>query len=264
VLVSELMAQQTQAERAAEAWSRWMCLFPTVAALAAAPLADVVRAWAGLGYNRRAVNLHRAAKAIMAEHGGRVPDTVEGLLTLPGVGPYTARAVAAIAFGRPVGAVDTNVRRVLGRVATGGPEAFSSSEIQSLADAVVPADRAGDWTHALMDVGAGSCRVRSPRCAECPAVAWCRYAAGERHESLVPAKAATRPTAFPATTRWLRGRIVAQARDAADGAWVPFVAPIGGHDRHAVRDAVAALASEGLLEARQTAEGPEARLPIDA
>ena len=119
MLVSELMAQQTQAERAAEAWSRWMDRFPTVAALAAAPVADVVRAWAGLGYNRRAINLHRAAKAVMAEHGGRVPDTVDGLMTLPGVGPYTARAVAAIAFGQPVGAVDTNVRRVVGRMAAG-------------------------------------------------------------------------------------------------------------------------------------------------
>ncbi len=99
---------------------------------------------------------------------------------------------------------------------------------------------------------------------QCPAVAWCRYAAGERAEVTVAAKGTTKSTAFPATTRWLRGRIVARARDASDGAWVPFVAPIGDHDRHAVREAVAALASEGLLEARDTAEGPEARLPIDA
>ena len=264
VLVSELMAQQTQAERAAEAWSRWIDQFPTVDALAAAPVADVVRAWAGLGYNRRAINLHRAAKVVMAEHDGRVPDTVEGLMTLPGVGPYTARAVAAIAFGQRVGGVDTNVRRVIGRVAAGGAEAFTSREIQAIADGVVPADRAGDWTHALMDVGAGPCRVRSPRCAVCPALSWCRYAAGERAEVAVAAKAATSQTAFPATTRWLRGRIVAKARDADDGAWVSFVGPIGDHDRYAVREAVAALASEGLLEARQTAEGPEARLPIDA
>ena len=201
----------------------------------------------------------------MAEHGGRVPDTVEGLMTLPGVGPYTARAVAAIAFGQRVGAVDTNVRRVLGRVAAGGAEAFTSSEIQALADAVVPADRAGDWTHALMDVGAGPCRVRSPRCAR-SARPWrgadTPRASAPRSPS--PRRWRPRPTAFPATTRWLRGRIVARARDASDGAWVPFVAPIGDHDRRAVREAVAALASEGLLEARDTAEGPEARLPIDA
>ncbi len=180
VLVSELMAQQTQAERAAEAWTRWMAQFPTVAALAGAPVAEVIRAWAGLGYNRRAINLHRAAKAIVAEHDGRVPDTVDGLMTLPGVGPYTARAVAAIAFGVPVGAVDTNVRRVLGRVAAGAADALTAAEIQALADAVVPEGRPGDWTHALMDVGAMLCRPRSPLCAACPALAWCGFAAGER------------------------------------------------------------------------------------
>ena len=117
------MAQQTQAARAAEAWTSWMARFPSVEALASAPVADVLRAWAGLGYNRRAVHLHRAAKAIVAEHGGRVPSSVDELEALPGVGPYTARAVAAIAFGEPVGAVDVNVKRVLGRIVAGGPEA---------------------------------------------------------------------------------------------------------------------------------------------
>lgn len=272
VLVSELMAQQTQAQRAAEAWTRWMARFPTVGSLAEAPVADVVRAWAGLGYNRRAVNLHRAAKAVMADHDGRVPDRVEGLMTLPGVGPYTARAVAAIAFGRPVGAVDTNVRRVLGRVAAGGADAFTTRQLQVIADAVVPTGRAGDWTHALMDVGAGPCRVRTPRCGDCPAAAWCRFAAGDRPATEATAAAAStgagaqgtrRPKepGFPSTTRWLRGRIVASARDADDGAWVPFGAAIGGHDRVAVREAVAALASEGLLETRETPDGPEGRLP---
>ena len=125
VLVSELMAQQTQAARAAEAWTGWMARWPTVRALADAPVADVLRAWAGLGYNRRALSLHRAAQAIVAEHGGVVPATVAVLEALPGVGPYTARAVAAIAFGIPVGAVDVNVRRVLGRIAAGGPDAFT-------------------------------------------------------------------------------------------------------------------------------------------
>ncbi|HEY4189909.1 MAG TPA: hypothetical protein VGM28_05785 [Candidatus Limnocylindrales bacterium] len=268
VLVSELMAQQTQAERAAEAWTRWMVRFPTVEALAGAPVADVVRAWAGLGYNRRAVNLHRAAKAVVADHGGRVPDTVDGLMTLPGVGPYTARAVAAIAFGRPVGAVDTNVRRVLDRVAWGGAQTLAPREMQALADAVVPPDRAGDWTHALMDLGAGPCRPRAPRCHACPAIAWCRFAAGHRADvpavSTGPRAARAPSTAFPATTRWLRGRIVAQARDASDGDWVAFGAAIGAHDPRAVREAVVALASEGLLESRDTPDGPEARLPLDA
>ena len=160
VLVSELMAQQTQAARAAEAWTAWMARFPTVRDLAVATVADAIRAWAGLGYNRRAVKLHRAARVIVDEHGGVVPSSIEELEALPGVGPYTARAVAAIAYGTPVGAVDMNVRRVLGRIAAGGPEAFTASSIQALADAVVPLERAGDWTHALMDVGAGPCRSR--------------------------------------------------------------------------------------------------------
>jgi A/G-specific adenine glycosylase len=268
VLVSELMAQQTQAARAAEAWTRWMARFPTVEALAAAAAADVLRAWAGLGYNRRAVSLHRAAKAIVAGYGGHVPSSVEALEALPGVGPYTARAVAAIAFGHPVGAVDTNVRRVLGRVTAGGPQARSPGAMQALADAVVPPDRPGDWTHALMDLGARLCRPRAPRCAHCPAIAWCRYAAGERWVAAVAGPAAgSRPArrrpgpAFASTTRWLRGRIVARARDADDGAWVAFGEAIGEHGRAAVREALVALAAEGLLEAREGPDGPEARLP---
>ncbi len=260
VLVSEVMAQQTQAERAAEAWTAWVGRFPTVEALAVAPAADVLRAWAGLGYNRRAIHLHRAAKAIVADHGGLVPDTVEGLMTLPGVGPYTARAVAAIAFGRPVGAVDTNVRRVLGRVAAGGPEGIPPAALQALADAVLPPDRAGDWTHALMDIGARLCRPRKPLCADCPAIAWCRYAAGERAVAASPVRRRPEP-AFPSTTRWLRGRIIARARDAGDGAWIPFAGSIGEHGPHAVREALATLAAEGLVETRETAAGPEARLP---
>ena len=263
ILVSELMAQQTQAARAAEAWAAWMARFPTVDALASAPTADVLRAWAGLGYNRRAIQLHRAAKAIVAEHGGSVPGTVDGLRRLSGVGPYTARAVAAIAFGLRVGAVDTNVRRVLGRIVAGGAEALAPAGLQALADAVVPPDRAGDWTHALMDIGAGPCRPRNPRCADCPAMAWCRYAVGEQAPRR-PAveRSARRPAAaFPSTTRWLRGRIIARARDAADGALIPFRGAIGGHDPAAVREAVLALGAEGLLEVHETPDGPEARLP---
>src|SRR5262249_2126395 len=140
-------------------------------------------------------------------------------------------------------------------------------ELQSLADAVVPAGRPGDWTHALMDVGATVCRPRSPRCGDCPARAWCRYAASGPPAAATGSARGRRPRsrpaepAFPTTTRWLRGRIVDRAREADDGAWIPFDDAIGAHDRHAVREAVTALASEGLLEVRETAHGPEARLP---
>jgi A/G-specific adenine glycosylase len=270
VLVSEVMAQQTQAARAAESWTRWMERWPTVEALADAPVADVLRAWSGLGYNRRALSLHRAAQAIVEEHGGVVPSTVAGLETLPGVGPYTARAVAAIAFRVPVGAVDTNVRRVLGRVVAGRPEAFTPGEMQALANGVVPVDRPDAWTHALMDLGARLCRPARPHCADCPVFDWCRYAVGERPDT----DAATggmnvdgplpprRPVpAFPSTRRWLRGRILARARDAEDGAWVTYPEAIGEHPAHAVREAVMTLAAEGLLEARERDAGPEARLP---
>jgi A/G-specific adenine glycosylase len=266
VLVSEYLAQQTQAARAAEAWTAWMARFPSVEALASAPAADVLRAWAGLGYNRRAVHLHRAARVIVAEHGGRVPSSVAELEALPGVGPYTARAVAAIAFGEPVGAVDVNVRRVLGRIAAGGPEARSPAAIQALADASVPSGRAGAWTHALMDVGQRLCRPRRPNCADCPAIAWCRYAAGERPAVTAPSPSshstarARRPEpAFASTSRWLRGRIVDRAREAPG--WVAFGEPIGGHGEGAVRTAVLALARDGLLEVRETPASLEARLP---
>jgi A/G-specific adenine glycosylase len=262
VLVSELMAQQTQAERAAEAWVAWVARWPTVADLAAAPVSEVLRAWAGLGYNRRALALHGAARAVVDDHDGRVPDDVADLERLPGVGPYTARAVAAIAFGRAVGAVDTNVRRVLGRVAAGGPEAFGASEMQALADAVVPPDRAAAWTHALMDIGAGLCAPRDPRCGKCPASRWCRYAAGQRAPSSASTPAGSRASPpFPSTNRWLRGRVLDRARSAEDGSWCAYPEAIGTHPASAVREAVLALAREGLLEARETPTGLEARLP---
>ena len=262
VLVSELMAQQTQAARAAEAWTSWMARFPSVEALASAPIAEVLRAWAGLGYNRRAVHLHRAAQAIVAEHGGRVPSSVEALEALPGVGPYTARAVAAIAFGEPIGAVDVNVRRVLGRIVAGGPEGLTPSSMQAVADASVPHDRAGAWTHALMDVGQRVCKPRRPNCADCPAIAWCAYAAGVR-PAVVPRASrsgARRPApAFESTNRWLRGRILGRARDAAG--WTGFEGAIGEHGPGAVRAAVVGMARDGLLDVRETPAGIEARLP---
>lgn len=263
VLVSELMAQRTQAVRAAEAWTTWIARWPTPVDLASAPVAEVLRAWAGLGYNRRAMALRRAAEVIVAQHGGRVPDDVAALEALPGVGPYTARAVAAIAFGRPVGAVDTNVRRVLGRVAAGGSDALAPRALQALADAVVPADAAGPWTHALMDVGARLCAPRSPRCGECPVAPWCRHAAGDRAAADGARRAgrAGQPVAFPLTRRWLRGRVLDLARAAPDGTWVAYAEPIGTHAAAAVREAVLSLASEGLLDAREGRDGVEARLP---
>ena len=258
VLVSEAMAQQTQAARAGEAWLRFLERFPTVGDLAAASPADVLRAWQGLGYNRRALNLHRAARQIVERHDGRVPDDLEALESLPGVGPYTARAVAAIAFGRPVGAVDTNVRRVLGRILTGDPAAIPAMELQHLADTAVPVSRAGDWTHAVMDVGATVCRPRRPSCGACPARPWCAFAAGVRSVPDAPAATRARGTAvaFTSTSRWLRGRIVDRLRSAPDGAWTEIDGPLGGHDTAAVSTALAALAAEGLIELDRPSKAP--------
>jgi A/G-specific adenine glycosylase len=260
ILVSEVMAQQTQAARAAEAWSPFMARFPTPAALAAASPATVIRAWRGLGYNRRALALRRAAVAITEEHDGRVPDTLWALLQLPGIGPYTARAVLAIAFGRPVAALDVNIRRVVGR-ALPGPT-MTPPDLQARADTLVPVGHAAAWTHALMDIGAALCRPVAPRCEECPLRASCAYATGERpgfHGSpRARSIAARRPAPFELTSRWLRGRILDRLRDAPDGAWVTFDGTIGAHDQANVRAAVAQLAAEGMLEVA----GLEARLQI--
>jgi A/G-specific adenine glycosylase len=263
ILVSETMSQQTQIGRATLAWSTFLGRFPTVERLAAAAPADVLRAWRGLGYNRRALNLQRAARAIVHDHGGRVPSEVSALESLPGVGPYTARAVAALAFGRPVGAVDTNVRRVLGRI-VGGASTPPPRQLQQLADAAVPLDRPGDWTHAVMDVGATLCRPTRPRCPECPAVGWCRFAA--LGPEAARGEGATMPVApqvrFPSTTRWLRGRLIDALRDAthADG-WFVMAPPIGEHGPDAVDRALADMARDGLVE-RDPSMPMRARLPV--
>jgi A/G-specific adenine glycosylase len=245
VLVSEVIAQQTQAARAAEAWTRLIAEFPTPAALAGASPATAIRAWRGLGYNRRALALRAAAIEIVEEHAGRVPDTFEALVRLPGIGPYTARAVLAIAFDRDVAALDTNIRRVVGRAfldERGG----SRRELQALADGFVPRGRAAAWTHALMDVGAAFCRKRDPRCGACPLAAHCRYLAAGRPPEAASTQPAPKP--FRSTNRWLRGRILDELRDAHEPGWVSFSEPVGDHNVAAVRDALAAMAREQLLE----------------
>jgi A/G-specific adenine glycosylase len=266
ILVSEVMAQQTQIGRVSEAWSTFMTRFPTIDALAAASPADVLRAWQGLGYNRRALNLRRAAQAIVTEHGGAMPVSVESLQRLPGIGPYTARAVAAIAFGTRVGAVDTNVRRVLGRSLVGEADGLGQAELQRLADASVPRQRPADWTHALMDVGSTFCKPVRPDCEACPAQAWCRFAAGAAAGGRVvgPPKrprAAARSVPFASTTRWLRGRILDRLRAAEGTDWHHLDAPFGDHDESSVANSLRSLAVDGLVELHP--DSPlAARLPL--
>jgi A/G-specific adenine glycosylase len=209
VLVTEVMAQQTQAPRVAAAFGPFLERFPTVETLASASRADVVRAWANLGYNRRAVALHEAARAIVRTHAGRVPRDVDALVALPGVGPYTAAAVASIAYGEQVAAVDTNVRRVIAR-ADGGrePDEVAPADLDRAAFAWLDRPDPGLWNQAVMDLGRVVCRPRVPRCDRCPLHPWCLFAAAGR-----TGRGSTRHgTAFEGSSRQARGAVVRTLR----------------------------------------------------
>jgi A/G-specific adenine glycosylase len=213
ILLSEIMLQQTQAERVVPKYQAFLERFPTLQALADAPSSEVIRAWSGLGYNRRALNLQRACRAVVEEHGGVMPRTVEELARLPGVGPYTAGAVACFAFDADVGFVDTNIRRVLQRVVA-GPDVpqppLSERETRELAQRSVPPGRGHAWNQALMELGATLCRARATECQRCPVARWC--AARPTIQTLLaqtPRAPARRPTPrFEETSRYFRGRIV--------------------------------------------------------
>ncbi|MCW2568224.1 MAG: A/G-specific adenine glycosylase, partial [Mycobacterium sp.] len=172
VLVSEIMLQQTPVARVLPAYDAWLARWPTPAALAAEPAGEAVRMWGRLGYPRRALRLHECAVTLVGRHGGEVPSDVDALLALPGIGAYTARAVAAFAYGRRVPVVDTNVRRVVARAVEGSAEAGAPSTTRDLAavEALLPAEpsTAARLSIALMELGALVCTARSPRCPECP------------------------------------------------------------------------------------------------
>jgi A/G-specific adenine glycosylase len=174
VLVSELMLQQTQVPRVVLKFRAFLERFPTPAACAAEPTGEVVKAWQGLGYNRRAVNLHRCATAVVERHGGALPDDLDALLALPGIGPYTARAVLVFAFEHDIGLVDTNAGRFVARALAG--RAVTSKEAQAIADAAVPDAGGWVWGQAVFDLGAKVCVKRNPRCDECPIRAACAWA----------------------------------------------------------------------------------------
>jgi A/G-specific adenine glycosylase len=171
VWISEVMAQQTRIDTVVPYWQRWMRRFPDVLALADAPLDDVLKQWEGLGYYSRARNLHAAAQLLREEHDGRIPDSVAALRRLPGVGDYTAGAVASMAFQRPEPAVDGNVRRVLARLLD--EPAPAPALLQDVARALVDPDRPGEFNQALMELGSLVCTPRAPRCDTCPLRAHC-------------------------------------------------------------------------------------------
>jgi len=216
VLVSELMLQQTQVQRVVPRWQAFIDELPTPAACAAAPVGDVVRAWTGLGYNRRAVNLHRAATIVVERHAGRLPEDLEGLLSLPGVGPYTARAVLVFAHERDVGLVDTNAGRFVARALAG--RAIPLREAQALADAAVPAGAGWAWGQAVFDLGAAVCARRRPRCGSCPIVTRCAWAlAGWPPPDPVTGSGGISgvQVTFAGSDRQGRGRLVEVLRDGA-------------------------------------------------
>jgi A/G-specific adenine glycosylase len=245
ILVAEVMSQQTQIVRIGPAWERFIERWPDANALATAGTRELLQAWAGLGYNRRALALREAARAIVNDHFGRVPASVEALERLPGIGPYTARAVGAAAFGAPVAPLDVNVRRVIGRFLRDDP---SAKRLQADADALVSRRDPRAWLDGVMDLAATVCTPRAPRCTECPLRTMCSTRiAGEA----MPAKAPPPPTSrFASTNRWLRGRLLATVRDAPPGAWIDAPDVLGEHDRAAVLAALGGLERDGFVELR--------------
>jgi A/G-specific adenine glycosylase len=213
VLGSEVMLQQTQVPRVVDPYRRFVARFPTPAACAAAGAPTVVRAWEGLGYNRRALRLHAAAVAVVERHGGRVPEDLQELRRLPGVGGYTARAVRVFAYEADDAVVDTNVARLLARAVAGAP--LRPREGQALADRLVPAGRSWAFNQALFDLGTAHCRSRRPDCAGCPLRRRCAWAlAGHPlpDPALGTAATARRQAPFAGSDRQGRGRLVSALR----------------------------------------------------
>ncbi len=260
-LVAAVMAQQTQMSRVMPSYERFIAAFPTVDTLAEASPAEVIRAWAGMGYNQRAVRLHRAARQIKASGW---PHRAEELARIDGIGPFTAAIISSFAFGEPAACVDTNVRRVLGRLA--GDESIDGRQLQALADAAMSRRAPARWNQALMDYGARVCIVR-PRCRECVVAAWCpsreRYrqpetrVAEERATYTAKPPPARRQPPFEESARYYRGRIIDVLRDLPPGATVridelPRLIANGRAAPSAAvtRELVAALERAGLATVR--------------
>lgn len=212
VLVSEVMLQQTPVARVIPAYGAWLERWPTPAALAADAPGEAVRMWGRLGYPRRALRLHAAAVTVVAEHDGELPRTVAQLLTLPGVGAYTARAIAAFAYRQRVPVVDTNVRRVVARAVEGIADAPVTTRDLALVEGLLPAGEqaAATASIALMELGALVCTARAPRCPTCPVRGRCAWLAAGRPELAAPVR---RPQGYAGTDRQVRGRLLQVLRE---------------------------------------------------
>ncbi len=249
VMVSEFMLQQTPVSRVLPAYAAWLARWPDAPALASATAGDAVRQWGRLGYPRRALRLHACAQVITERHGGEVPDSLADLRALPGVGAYTAAAVASFAFGQRHPVLDTNVRRVLARLVNGaepdGRSAASVAEVALAEDLLPPQDerRAATWSVALMELGALVCTASRPACARCPVAAGCSW----RRSGSPAATSRRKPQRYEGSDRQCRGALLAVLRDASGP--VP-AARLGSEwpDR-AQRDRVlAALLADGLAQ----------------
>lgn len=240
VLVSEVMLQQTQVPRVIPKWHAFLDAFPTTEVCAAAPLGDVLRLWQGLGYPRRARNLHVAAAAV--EQLGMFPATLEGLLALPGVGAYTARAVLAFAFEADAAVVDTNIARIFARY---HGRRLTTREVQRLADDAAPLGDAWAWNQCLMDLGAVLCRPTSPSCADCPLAGSCAWR-GEGEDPAVGSAGVSRTQArFDGSHRQARGRLMKALSQSAVRR--SDAAIVMQRDRNTADTLVTALVAEGLV-----------------
>ena len=248
VVVSEFMLQQTPVARVLEPWQAWMERWPSPAGLAAEPVGEAIRAWGRLGYPRRALRLHQTAVLLVRDHAGQVPSAVADLRTLPGVGEYTAAAIASFAFGAREVVLDTNVRRLLARIEDARAQAPTSlaRDERTRAAAWLPDDpsRAALWAVASMELGAQVCRATSPRCPACPVADVCRWRRAGQPAVEGPAR---RGQSYAGTDRQCRGVLLAQLRSAA--------APVAGdvllgtwpNDPEQARRALASLATDGLV-----------------
>ncbi len=280
ILVSEIMLQQTQVDRVLPKYLAFLEQFPTIEDLAKAPTGDVIRAWAGLGYNRRAVNLQRAARTVLEEHSGVFPRDVAALRALPGIGPYTAGAVACFAFEQDVAFMDTNIRRVIQRLFVGPEEQGIAGEARLLqiAERAVPVGQGWVWNQAIMELGALICTASSPSCWRCPLHRECRAYNTRRvtdeqmFDGELTVKPQTRPrrvaerreAPFTGSNRFYRGRIVDALRNATanDGLSLDELGrrikdEYDQSDSEWLLTLVNALAKDGLI----TFDGLAVRLP---
>jgi A/G-specific adenine glycosylase len=247
VMVSEFMLQQTPVSRVLPVHEQWLERWPTPGALAAERSGEAVRAWGRLGYPRRALRLHAAATAIVARHGGEVPSSYEDLIALPGVGDYTAAAIAVFAHGRRHAVLDTNVRRVLARVASArefpGPSVTRAE--RSLAESLLPADdpTAATWSVALMELGALICTAAAPRCGDCPVSDRCAWREAGHPAYDGPPR---RGQAWAGTDRQCRGRLLAVVRDSEGPVHHSRLDLTWPEEAQRVR-CLAALVEDGLL-----------------